>query len=526
MRTSFAFASLALLAHQAIAQSASHASHAKRGDEMSDSAVVGALRFPTSASPAAHASFERGVLFLHNFHYPQAVAAFQRARALDPTDAMSVAFEAFAYTHPVWNEQDTARARAALRSFAPTRDARRALARTPRERAWLDAVETLYAGDVPKATRDTAFSAKMAALHASDPRDVEAALFYALSLLGLNQGEREPVAYAHAEAITDTVLRSQPRHPGALHYKIHSVDDPSSASRGLAASRAYGEVATSAAHAQHMTSHIHIALGRWDDLVRANRRAAALSGHAFGHSTHWLEYGLIQQGRIAEARAWVDSMLAYQREALARGSSPRGMDDVAEHALVMPATWVMDTESWDSPLANVRADTAHLADVALRTLADFAIAYPAARRGDRRLADSLLAAIARRNASAGARGASVSSLGESEVMERTLRAELRASSGDRAAAVEELRRAAARWESLPFAFGPPYVIVPPRERAAELLLAMNEPADALAELARAEKMAPGRTQAMRIRARALAALGKRAEAARTAAALDSIQGRR
>jgi hypothetical protein len=207
------------------------------------------------------------------------------------------------------------------------------------------------------------------------------------------------------------------------------------------------------------------------------------------------------------------------------------MTDVAEHALVMPATWVADTRSWDSPLANVRADTAHLDDLALRTLADFAHAYPAARRAaraaatrdrDRRLADSLLDAIARRNASAGARGASATSLGESEVMERVLRAELRASAGDRASAVEELRRAAARWESLPFAFGPPYIIVPPRERAAELLLAQGKPADALAELALAEKMAPGRTQAMLCRARALDALGRRAEAARTYAALDAI----
>src|SRR5919107_1711122 len=128
---------------------------------------LGEIRFPTSARGGAAAAFQRGVLYLHNFHYPQAVAAFRRARQLDPADAMSVAFEALAYTHPVWNQQDTAAARAALRAFAPTREARLAMARTPRERAWLDAVESLYDGDTRKATRDTAFSAAMARLHAA-----------------------------------------------------------------------------------------------------------------------------------------------------------------------------------------------------------------------------------------------------------------------------------------------------------------------------------------------------------------------
>lgn len=194
---------------------------------------MGQIRFPTSARPSAHAQFVRGVLYLHNFHYPQAEAAFRRARTLDPSDVMSVAFEALAHTRPVWNQQDAAAARAALRSFAPTRPARRARARSPREAAWLDAVEELYAGDAPKAVRDTSFSRAMARLHAAEPGDPEAATFYALSLLGLNQSVREPRAYAMAEAISDSVLRRHPQHPGALHYKIHAVDDPVNAARGL-----------------------------------------------------------------------------------------------------------------------------------------------------------------------------------------------------------------------------------------------------------------------------------------------------
>lgn len=62
---------------------------------------LGSIDFPTSAAPAAHAEFIRGVLFMHNFHYGPAVAAFRKAQELDPGDVMSYWGEALAYTHPV-----------------------------------------------------------------------------------------------------------------------------------------------------------------------------------------------------------------------------------------------------------------------------------------------------------------------------------------------------------------------------------------------------------------------------------------
>ncbi|MEO6209474.1 MAG: hypothetical protein ABIQ10_05030 [Gemmatimonadaceae bacterium] len=84
----------------------------------------GQISFATSANPAAHRAFIRGMLYLHNFHYPQAAASFREAQALDSGDVMSYWGEAVSYTHPVWNEQDTAAARAALRRLAPTAVAR------------------------------------------------------------------------------------------------------------------------------------------------------------------------------------------------------------------------------------------------------------------------------------------------------------------------------------------------------------------------------------------------------------------
>ncbi len=494
---------------------------------------VGRVEFPTSAAPAAHAEFTRGVALLHNFLYPEAVAAFRRARALDSADVLSTSFEALAWTYPVWDVQDTAKARAALRTIAPTRAERLAKARTPRERGWMDAVEALYDEGVPaKAARDTAFGRAMAALHAADPGDPEAAALYALSLLGLNQGQREPAAYAHAEAVADTVLRARPRHPGALHYKIHAVDAPADAARGLAAARLYGEVAPGAHHALHMTSHIYIARGMWDDVVAMNRRAvAAAAPRLSGHYAEWLVYGLLQQGRPGEARRWVDSAVALARSAAA----PR---DAGMLPVVLAAPWVVDAEAWDDPLARLRPDTAGLQGV--RTRADFLVGYAAARRAvrpaggapggraaDRALADAMLARMTSRLAAlraggpAAPAGARAGALDEAEVTTDVLRAELLAGAGRVDSAVGVLRAAAARWEALPFDFGPPGVLKPPRERAAELLLAArHRPAESLAQADSAERMTPGRAQLLLVRARALAALGRRAEARRAYAALD------
>ena len=76
-----------------------------------------------------------------------------------------------------------------------------------------------------------------------------------------------------AAAVAQPVFDENPLHPGAVHYIIHSFDDPVHAPLGLEAAHAYSEVAPDAGHAQHMTSHIFVAMGMWDDVVSANIRA-------------------------------------------------------------------------------------------------------------------------------------------------------------------------------------------------------------------------------------------------------------
>ena len=68
-------------------------------------------------------------------------------------------------------------------------------------------------------------------------------------------------------------------HPGLVHYLIHSYDDPAHAPLGLRAARIYARIAPDAGHAQHMTSHIFLALGMWPAVIDANVAAIAAQEH-------------------------------------------------------------------------------------------------------------------------------------------------------------------------------------------------------------------------------------------------------
>jgi tetratricopeptide (TPR) repeat protein len=508
----------------ATAQKAPASRHDHHEDPVAEH--LGSITWPTSASAAAHALFIRGVLYMHNFHYDEAAEVFREAQKKDVGDVMSYWGEAMSYTHPVWNEQDTTAARGALRRLAPTRAKRLARARTPRERAWLDAAETLYDGDTPKARRDTLYAAAMQRLHADRPNDPEAATFYALALLGLNQGERDTVTYARAYAIVDSVFTAYPEHPGAAHYLIHAVDDPDHAQLGLQAAKKYSQIASSAGHALHMTSHIFMALGMWDDVVTANERSqATVPTFVIPHAVTWLGYGLLQQGRYREAERWIDSIYGQAKSAKRKDIREVSMGGTAE----LVASWNASTDRWRDRPAMIRVDTANT-DV---TTAMLGTALGALGRGDRVLADSMLRAIvvAMRDDSvrlarlANAQPGDLAWHGVIRIRERTVRAMLLRAAGQRDSAVALLRAASAIEQSLPVDFGPPTSFKPPHEATGDVLLEMSRYADAEAEYRLALARTPRRSQALLGLARALKGQGKTEEAGRTYAELVEIWAR-
>jgi len=516
-----------LLATTGVARAQEAATHENHGahEEPATAARLGEIDFPTSASPAAHTAFVRGVLLMHNFHYGPAAQAFRQAQKLDPTDVMSFWGEAMTYTHPVWNQQDTAAADAALRRLGPTREARLAKARTAGERRWLDAAETLYAPTGTKAHRDTAYAASMASMHEADPQNVEATTLYALALLGLNQGQRDVATYQKAYTILAPVFASHPHHPGAAHYLIHATDDPDHAAMGLDAANAYSEIAPSAGHAIHMTSHIFLALGKWDDVVAANLRAQATApvGLLNPHVVHWLHYALVQQGRYMEADRWLDSIATQ-----ARTGPPNRRALSWDGVGLMAAANLADTKRWRGMAAHMRVDSsvfdATSDSEALTDLAasEFGFALGALFRGETTAFNSALAGMTARRTRVANNPDMNIARGMSEVMEKTLRGYALEKNDDTAGALAIFRDAANQESQLPMPFGPPLTIKPPREAAGELLLLLSRPAEARKEFELALARTPRRAAPMLGLARAEHALGNRAESSRLYRELVSI----
>ncbi len=493
-------------------------------------ADLGSISFPNSGAREAQAPFIRGVLLLHSFEYEDAREAFKEARAIDPKFALAAWGEAMTHNHPLWREQDRDAALAALNALAPTLEDRLRLAGTDRERGYLRALEALYgAGDTP--ARDRAYSEAMEDLSRRHPEDLEARAFYALSILGTSQGIRDIPTYMRAGAVAEEVFASNPRHPGAPHYLIHSYDDPVHAPLGLRAARVYARIAPAASHAQHMISHIHVALGSWEETVDANLKAFDVStvrmkAKGLGvdtlnyHALHWLEYSYLQLGRLDEAKTRLEEMRRYAE----KSSTSRAL----WHHAAMRAAWIVETSGREAPPA-IPKDEMGITGAAAD---QFATGYAAILDGDVATAEQALSRIGARHDAAASAGhlcaqtgsyldTSKTDLVVSEVMQKSLRALIALQRGEAAAALSLLEEATAAEESLPHEFGPPIIVKPSHELYGEVLLKLGRPADALAQFEEALARAPRRSLALAGMARAAGATGNAAAVARACADLSN-----
>jgi tetratricopeptide (TPR) repeat protein len=492
-------------------------------------ADFGKVVFANSGAPAAQEPFLRGLALLHDFEYPHAAEEFQKAQQIDPGFVMAYWGEAMTYNHPVWFQQDLAKARAVLQRLGPTAEGRAEKAKTQRERDYLHAVEILY-GDGAKEDRDFKYADAMAVLHDRHPDDVDATAFYALSLLGTAHHGRDFATYMKSAALLEEVFPTHQGHPGVLHYLIHSYDDPIHAPLGMRAARLYGAVAPQAGHALHMTSHIFIALGMWDELIAANRRAIAVVNasraaksvppRGCGHYVTWLEYGLLQEGRFDDARQALDDCRAEAMATIEKpAATPIGPDESLLGSLAeMRVLQLIDSGRWDV------ADAATIPEglfIAARFTTTYGEALSAAARGDgatlrnavSRLHDqrnALLVAIEQRKLSNPAE-----KMRAGVIVDQADAMELIAE-GKKTEGIALLRTTAESETGKPLEFGPPLVEKPTFELLGDSLISIGKPAEAESVYRSALSRTPGRRLSLLGLLSAQKALGKKEEAEETA----------
>jgi tetratricopeptide (TPR) repeat protein len=494
-------------------------------DAPSPSAGLGALSFTTSArSHEAQASFVRGALLLHLFEYDDAAKAFAAAQAEEPDFVMAVWGEAMTYNHPLWNQLDEAAGRKALEKLGKTSEARAKKAHTAREKAYLAAVEILYSGDGTKVERDQRYLDAMQALASTWPDDNQAQLFHALALEGRSEGVRNVPDYLRAAEISRRIFEKNPQNPGAAHYWIHGMDDPEHANGAIEAARALSKIAPDAGHAQHMTSHIFIAMGLWDDLVQANEEAVrVVDAHARSegkpeiscfHYNEWLEYGYFQQGRHRDAMKLLLDCKRSGESGIPTITDAMEAKKVSERfgrsLPTMRATAVIESRDWNGPAPKLSMPAS--GDGYALALNRFSIGYAAAQRGDTRQADISFAELDDQVAVAKRDGDDPQLFDYMHILRDDLAGLIEAKRGNTEKALTLVRGAATRMDGLAFDFGPPVPVKPPHELLGELLLAADKPAEAAEAFSRSLKLAPLRAQSLLGLARAQAAAGESANA--------------
>ena len=475
-------------------------------------AGAGKVAFPNSGAASAQHAFLYGLALLHDFEYDRAAREFRKAESIDPNFAVAYWGEAMTYNHPIWMQQDLSGARSALARLGPTTAVRLAKAPTEREKDYLRALDILY-GEGSKVERDFRYADGMARLHARYPEDENAAAFYALALLGTAHNGRDERIYMRAAAVLIPLFHKYPDHPGVLHYLIHSCDDPIHSPLALPAALAYSKVAPDAAHAQHMTSHIFLAMGMWDRVVIANETATGVINRQrtaerqgterCGHYNYWLEYGYLEQGRFKAAENIVAGCRAEAVKA--------GADAQARHAadpdesslgsfVVMRTRYMVDTGDWSGPVSQGSVETGGALMPEFNQA--FGTGLAAAGRGDVTTA---------RNALGIMEGILTRLTGlfdkvgmSTEDPLRTvpgiecdeLRAATSLAEGDGSRAVAFAEKAAETAKTLPYAFGPPYPDKPPYELLGDILLHEHRAQDAEKAFQEALLRAPRRTQSL------------------------------
>ena len=491
---------------------------------------LGTIDFPTSGNDAAQKHFIEGTLLLHSFEFEDAREAYQQAQKVAPDFAMAYWGEAMTHFHPLWDHHDQEKGLAALNELSEDLESRLEKAATEKEKDWMKAVGILY-GEGDSKQQIQAYSDFMETLYHKYPNDQEFASFYAISILSTSFEGRDSYKYMRAASIVEEVYTDNPLHPGALHYLIHSYDDPIHAPLGMRAAIRYAKVAPDAAHALHMPSHIFIAMGIWDRVVGMNEQSSSaadkrrarknlgVDSRGF-HSLHWLQYGYLQQGRHEKALELLNDMQKDYQESRSKRA--------AYHLAVMRAGYLIETQDWAYAAKTIQIEESKLPKKALavdRFVRGLAYMKQGKLLSTQKLLEQLesMAPMAHHQEMFNVSGGKTTCCSPNystkdddnpgtihaiHVMNMELQAIMRYESGRKEEGIELMKKASEMEGNMDFMFGPPIIAKPSYELLGEMLLETGQLTEAVTAFETSLKRAPGRTQSLQGLEKAYSQLGE------------------
>jgi tetratricopeptide (TPR) repeat protein len=503
--------------------------------EPGDLRGVGKVTFPITCDSKVQPDFDRGVALLHSFFYEEARRVFTSISERDPNCAMAQWGIAMTWWHPIWTPPTRDEMRAGKTAIEKAMSLKTG---SDRERGFINALNTYYNtadgstaapvgqschGPVGPRDRVVAYENAMQQLRNKYPDDFEVQAFYAFAVLSTGYATPNDTSLAkqrEAAGILEKLWKQDSKHPGVVHYLIHSYDYPQFAQRGLAAAKAYDSIAPWVPHALHMPSHIFTRLGMWDESVAANR-ASAEASRAYAamrhrdateaeelHALDYMAYSYLQEAQDTEAKKIVDLAAKVHK------TNPELEFSAAYALAAIPTRYAFERNDWAAAANLAIPNVPHWSSFPfMEALIEYGHALGRAHTGD---LDGAQKAIARMQQLRDETKDSKFDYFKShlDLQMQAASAWVAAAEGKKSEAAEMLRRAADSEDKLGKHPVSPGAFVPVREQLGSLLLEMGQPKEAQQEFEAALKIYPGRFRGLYGAAQAAEQAGDKEDANR------------
>ncbi len=446
----------------------------------------------TTAVPRAQAYFDQGLRLTYAFNHAEAIRSFREAQRLDPSCAMCFWGEALALGPNINAPMDPSQAEPA---WSALREAMNRLDNTtPKERAFIEALDQRYAPDGgDRAALDRAWADAMIRVAARYPEDDDAQTLMAEAVMDLTPWDYwldastpRPAMKGAIEAL-ERVLARNPDHAGACHFYIHAVEAHQPWRAEGCADR-LASLMPAAGHIVHMPAHIFVRVGRYADAIDRNVHAMHADHAIIGdmapdgmyrlgyvpHNPDFLRFAASMAGSLSRAREGAEEAVGSIAPELL---SVPGME-FAQHFHSTPLYVMVRFGQWDEILRYPEAAAGLAYPAAVR---HYARGLARATRGDvteaRRELRGLQSLLSEPELATSFITAGNPFLKVLRIAEAELEGEIAVRSGDMAAGIAHLRRAAALEDTMIYD-EPPSWHMPIRHRLGAALLEAGDAAGA------------------------------------------------
>ena len=260
--------------------------------------------------------FNQGLRLAYAFNHSEALRAFKEAVRLDPANAMAYWGWALVLGPNINLPMQPYVTEQAFEAIQKASKLKKLV--TEREAAFIDALARRYSDDpsANRATLDKNYADAMADITALYPEDLDALTLYGAALMNLS-----PWDYWHGDMspklntkkildVFESVLERDPRHPGAIHYYIHTVE-LAQPKKAEPYADTLVDLMPGAGHMVHMPSHIYMRVGRYEEAYQVNIQASKVDEsyiaqckaqgvyplNYYPHNLHFLVWAAMFQGK-------------------------------------------------------------------------------------------------------------------------------------------------------------------------------------------------------------------------------------